>query len=353
MCLDKNGVLLAVGDVVVVGGNLLKRPQILNMGLSDVCRFTIDRVTPVVPPSGLHTHLCELSPLNLEASAFIGTALAAKAFKTFSPYSVDLVRAGAASLPHGFTTPAAAAPTAIQTADGHALQSGDIVKLTNRSMSAWGSYNNITSRDEFVCTLMGQNHPSGCELSLDAIDPSLSASLMRNLGGPLYCDAREVDFVRLGALSLAASATPSAWQTKAAPVHKDAFGVAVQAGDTVQLTSTAYAYFSLKPPIMPDTKYKAVSLDQYGMATLNAVDPALDAELVLAFGRPSFFVNTPSLEVCIPTNAPTLVQMATPYQPVLAPPPEAGEKKPFDHASLGTDLSGDELMKSIRDICGR
>ncbi|MFV0357784.1 MAG: hypothetical protein ACK5LG_22165 [Bacteroides thetaiotaomicron] len=29
------------------------------------------------------------------------------------------------------------------------------------------------------------------------------------------------------------------------------------------------------------------------------------------------------------------------------------EKKPFDHDQLGTDLSGDDLMKSIRDICGR
>lgn len=28
------------------------------------------------------------------------------------------------------------------------------------------------------------------------------------------------------------------------------------------------------------------------------------------------------------------------------------KEKVFDHASLGTDLSGDELMKSIRDICG-
>lgn len=38
------------------------------------------------------------------------------------------------------------------------------------------------------------------------------------------------------------------------------------------------------------------------------------------------------------------------YQAVVDPTSDV-EKKPFDHDQLGTDLSGDELMKSIRDFC--
>lgn len=56
--------------------------------------------------------------------------------------------------------------------------------------------------------------------------------------------------------------------------------------------------------------------------------------------------------------------LASPYDGSGSGSPEPDESEPdsygvgqpkekvFDHASLGTDLSGDELMKSIRDICG-
>ncbi len=39
-----------------------------------------------------------------------------------------------------------------------------------------------------------------------------------------------------------------------------------------------------------------------------------------------------------------------PYAPVISPPVDAIESKPVD---LGTDLSGEDLMKSIRDMCSR
>lgn len=39
------------------------------------------------------------------------------------------------------------------------------------------------------------------------------------------------------------------------------------------------------------------------------------------------------------------------YQPVVDPTGDEPVKKPFDHDQLGTDLSGDDLMKSIRDFC--
>ena len=32
---------------------------------------------------------------------------------------------------------------------------------------------------------------------------------------------------------------------------------------------------------------------------------------------------------------------------------EKEKENPFEHTDLGTDLTGDELMKSIRSICGR
>lgn len=39
------------------------------------------------------------------------------------------------------------------------------------------------------------------------------------------------------------------------------------------------------------------------------------------------------------------------YQPVMDSTGDEPVKKPFDHDQLGTDLSGDDLMKSIRDFC--
>lgn len=39
------------------------------------------------------------------------------------------------------------------------------------------------------------------------------------------------------------------------------------------------------------------------------------------------------------------------YQAVVQDTNQEPEARPFDHASLGTDLTGDELMKSIRDFC--
>lgn len=56
----------------------------------------------------------------------------------------------------------------------------------------------------------------------------------------------------------------------------------------------------------------------------------------------------------IPCDSLIACQPAIPshYIPVMDENAEP-EKKPFEHSDLGTDLSGDELMESIRSICGR
>lgn len=56
----------------------------------------------------------------------------------------------------------------------------------------------------------------------------------------------------------------------------------------------------------------------------------------------------------IPCDSLIACQPAIPshYIPVMDEKAEP-EKKPFEHSDLGTDLSGDELMESIRSICGR
>lgn len=67
---------------------------------------------------------------------------------------------------------------------------------------------------------------------------------------------------------------------------------------------------------------------------------------------------------CLPASGQPVPLQVSPNAPWLGIDPAAKEDEPdtfgvgqpkekvFDHASLGTDLSGDELMKSIRDICG-
>jgi len=356
MCIDSQGHVLGKGDAVTLTADYIAaNPMLTSSGVHDLVWFEI---------SGITNHsecvLVAASPASAQAmssTGLISITVDAK-MTTYSP-------TGSAWLASTKSQTASTAPQ-ILSANQYPLRSGDIVQLTGKSLHSWGTYNNIKAGDEFVCTLTGLNHPSGCELWLDAIDATLAASLNTNGVVPLYCDAREVNFVRKGALSMALQRAQPAPPPPPPPVpvppkavlsqqpgilHQDYAGDNIVAGDIVTLIPTAYSYFGLQAPVQPNSEYRIRAIDQYGLVELEAVDLAVDAEVYIQLGRHLIFTQTGG--VLLAATQPVR-SLATPYQPVLAPPPEpeTGEKKTFDHASLGTDLTGDELMESIRAICG-
>lgn len=265
-------------------------------------------------------------------------------------------------------TAASAHPQRIITADGVDLHSGDIVELTSKAMNDWGLYNNIKAGDEFICTLTGPNHTSGCEMSIEALDLSLASSLKRNLGGPLYCNGKEVNFVRLGALSRQASqfghqqqphgfipAAPSSAPTAAAGTAatmtplRYGDGQDIMLGDTVALTGSAVSSWGASLGLDRQDRFTVVALRPVaGVVDVQSTDPAKQAKLRATLSGD--LDMEPGDMILRNRSAPPV--MATHYAPCALPTgdPDTGEKY-FDHASLGTDLTGDELMKSIRDFC--
>ena len=100
--------------------------------------------------------------------------------------------------------------------------------------------------------------------------------------------------------------------------------------------------------------------------SVGRVDQILtNGNLMLDFGGPTTVEMHPARckmyhPVVNKTAQPLAHPWATnPFDGSDSPEPESDsfgvgqpKEKVFDHASLGTDLTGDELMKSIRDICG-
>ena len=111
---------------------------------------------------------------------------------------------------------------------------------------------------------------------------------------------------------------------------------------------------------------------QYHRLIGQVLDILKNGNLLLDFGGPSAVEVSPSdCKMYSPAINKTAIAQAqvhpwasSPYDGSGSGSPEPDEsesdsygvgqpkEKVFDHASLGTDLSGDELMKSIRDICG-